>query len=252
MSLTFLVAVSAAVAAPAQKPAAPSKPAPATSAAEEKPSVDPMAAMATMTKVFDRLFPPGPDPDPARLAAANGAVQTMFPPGAYPAAMTKFMNNMVDRGLEMSEADFAELAPKPKEGGKAKPPSTIRFREKLAAEDPNFDAKLAAIRAFANQMFVKLGTAAEPKLRDGMARALARKFDVAQLAEINAFLATPTGRAYGREMVGLWFEPDVIRGTFATLPEMMNLFPDLMKDGAALDAQMKALPKSKPAGSKTD
>ena len=48
------------------------------------------------------------------------------------------------------------------------------------------------------------------KLRDGMARALARKFDAAQIGEINAFLATPTGRIYGREMVGLWFEPEMV------------------------------------------
>ena len=74
-----------------------------------------------------------------------------------------------------------------------------------------------------------------------MSRALARKFDARQLTEIQAFLATPTGAAYGREMVGLWFEPDVIRGTFEIFPEMMKMAPTMAGDAAALDAQMKAM-----------
>ena len=42
-------------------------------------------------------------------------------------------------------------------------------------------------------------------------------------------------------MVGIWFEPDVMRGTIEMIPEMIRMSPDLMKDAAALDAQMKAL-----------
>jgi hypothetical protein len=84
-----------------------------------------------------------------------------------------------------------------------------------------------------------------------MSRALARKFDSRQLGEIQAFLATPTGAAYGREMVGLWFEPDVMRGTFEILPEMMKVMPSLTKDAAALDAKMKAA-DSAPAEKKSN
>lgn len=250
MSFTILVALAAATASPAQKPRQPAQRPPASRPAAKAPPLDPMAALAMMTQIFDKLFPPGPEPDPVRLAAARGAVQTMFPNGAYSQALTRFMDGMIDHGLKMSEADFAALAPTVKKSRKDKPPSTLPFRQALTADDPNFDAKLAAIRAFMGQTFVKIGTVAEPKLRDGMARALARKFDAAQIGEINAFLATPTGQAYGREMVGLWFEPDVMRGAFATFPEMVKLLPDMMKDGAALDSQIKALEKPKPAGSK--
>ena len=67
-------------------------------------------------------------------------------------------------------------------------------------------------------MIVKFGDAVEPKFREGMSRALARKFDARQLAEIQTFLATPTGAAYGREMVGLWFEPEVMREFLRAVP----------------------------------
>lgn len=252
MPFTILVALAAASAAPSQKPRPPVRKPPVTVTVEKSPPVDPMAAMAMMTKIMDKFFPAGPEPDPVRLAAARGAIQTMFPNGAYSKAMTGFVDKMIDNGLNMSEADFAEFAPaaKPKKGKKAKPPSTIPFRQELAGKDPNFDAKLAAVRAFMGQTMIKLGAAAEPALRDGMARSIARKFDVAQIAEINAFLATPTGQAYGREMVGLWFEPDVMRGAFATFPEMMRMMPDMMKDFTAFESQMKALEKSKPLDGK--
>ncbi len=255
MAFTILVAFAVATAAPAQKPNEPVAKAPSAVTVEKAPPVDPMVAMAMMNKMMDKFFPAGPEPDPARLLAARGAVQTMFPEGAYGKAMTGFIDKMIDNGLNMSEADFAELAPvaKPKKGKKAKVPSTIPFRQELAAKDPNFDAKLAAVRAFMAQTMIKLGAAAEPALRDGMARSLARKFDVAQIGEINAFLATPTGQIYGREVVGLWFEPDVMRGAFATMPEMMKMLPDMMQDFTTLESQIKALEKKPKAadGAKT-
>ncbi|MEO5810200.1 MAG: DUF2059 domain-containing protein [Sphingomicrobium sp.] len=251
MVLTFLVALATATASPTQKPRRPVTRPPASKPAEKSPPVDPMAAVAMMNQIFDKFFPAGPEPDPVRMAAARGAVQTMFPTGAYSKAMTHFVDGMIDRGLDMSEADFAALSPTLTKTKKGNPPSTIPFRRSLGAKDPNFDAKLAAVRAFMGQTFVKIGAIAEPKFRDGMARALARRFTAAQIAEIDAFLATPTGAAYGQEMVGLWFEPDVLRGAFAMFPEMMKLLPDVMKDGAALDSQIKALEKAAPAGKKT-
>ena len=245
MPLHVLLALAAGTAAPVADPSAMKPPRIVTKEVQSKPAVDPMVAMATMMKLFDMLFPAGPAPDPARLALARQATTTMFPKGMFAQAMTGFANRTVDRVLDMSEADFAGMLPPSKDkkdakGKPAKPPSTEPLRVMLAKKEPNFDAKLAAVRAFAGTMFVKFGDVAEPKFREGISRSLARKFDARQLGEIQAFLATPTGAAYGREMVGLWFEPDVMRSSFEMLPEMMNVMPGLTKDAAALDAKMKA------------
>ena len=206
-----------------------------------------MQAMAAMTKLFDKFFPAGPEPDPARLVIARQATMTMFPKGAYAEAMNSFMDRTVEHALNMSEADFVSMAP-PGKDKEARAPSTEPLRLTLAKKDPTFDAKLAGIRAFAGTMLAKLGEAAEPKFREGMARSLARKFDARQLAEIQGFLATPTGAAYGRQMVGLWFEPDVIRGSFEIFPEMLKMMPAMSKDAAALNAQLK--PEKTPASDK--
>ena len=214
--------------------------------AKTKPAVDPAQMMAGMMKVFDRIFPAGPEPEPARLAAARTATAAMLPKGAYAEAMNGFMDRTVTQVLSMSEADFLAMMPppKPKKGEKPKVPSTEPLRVSLTRKDPTFDAKLEGGKAFAKVMFTKFADVAEPRMREGMARSLARKFDAKQLGEIQAFLATPTGAAYGRQMVGLWFEPDVMRESFKAFPDMMKLMPDAMKDAAALD------PKAKAAGEK--
>lgn len=246
MSLSIAVALATIAAAPANQASA-SKPPAAKAAPKEQtkaPPVDPAQAMAMMTKIFDKLFPAGPEPDPVRLSAARGAAMTMFPKGAYSEAMVGFLDRTANRVLDMSEAELVAMFPEDgKDKGQKKkskkPPSTEPLRVKLAREEPNFDAKYAAVKAFATTMLTKVGDVAEPKLREGMARTMARKFDNAQIAEINAFLATPTGGKYGREMVGMWFEPDVMRGAFELIPEIIKMMPELAGDAAALDAVMK-------------
>ena len=242
MPLPFMLALVASTAAPAHKPNwAIHRPAATVTVSKPAPPVDPIAQMALIQKMMDKFFPAGPEPDPARLTIARGMVQTTFPDGTYAAAMTGFFNNMIDRGLTMSEADFADLVPAEKRAKGAKAPSSVPFRTMLAEKEPNFDAKLAAVRAFMGQSIIKLGAVVEPKFREGMARAIARKFDARQMSEINAFIATPTGQAYSREMVGLWFEPDVMHGAMAVFPDMMKMMPDLIKDGAAFEAQFKTI-----------
>jgi len=254
MMLIHLLLVGAAnVATPTTKPIAAPEQAAESTDDSTKPKVDPMQAMAGVTKLLERLFPAGPDPDPVRLAAAREATVIMFPKGTYAKAMTGFIDRTAEHVLDMSEADFAGMFPEDKAEGKkdktkekkpSGPPSTEPLRVMLAKKDPTFDAKVAAVKAFASTMFVKLGDVLEPKFREGMSRALARKFDERQLAEIRGFLATPTGAEYGQEMVGLWFEPDVMHAAFQLWPEMMKMLPDLAKDGEALDAQIKGLGKS--------
>ena len=246
-----LIALAAAAATPTTASARPVTPMAAATApaAKDKARPDPMEVFAVMMKVMDKFYPAGPEPEPARLATAREMTFTMFPKGTYGQAMSKFVDTTSERVLDMSEADFVAMFPetKPAKGKKAKVPSTEPLRLQLAKDDPMFDAKKAAMKAFAGTMLVKVGDIFEPRFREGMARGLARKFDAAQLAEIRAFLATPTGAAYGREMIGVWFAPDVMRATFEAMPDLMKLAPDLMKDGAAFDAQMKAFGKPAPA-----
>jgi len=52
--------------------------------------------MDAVMAVFDKLLPPQPDPDPARLALARMSAAAMWPEGAYGNMMTSFAGGMVD------------------------------------------------------------------------------------------------------------------------------------------------------------
>ena len=60
---------------------------------------------AQILSMFDKIFPKQPDPAPARLALSEVSVQTLFPNGTYGRMMDGMMSGMVDRFLNMSEAD---------------------------------------------------------------------------------------------------------------------------------------------------
>ena len=58
----------------------------------------------------------------------------------------------------------------------------------------------------------------DPRMRDGLARSMARRFDARQLADINAFFATPSGHALASQYMQLWFEPDTMRSMMGAFP----------------------------------
>ena len=66
---------------------------------------------------------------------------------------------------------------------------------------------------------------------------MARRFNAVQLAELNRFFATETGRAFGQDWMLLWIDGDVFRGMFASLPELMRAMPQSAKRLEAIDRQ---------------
>ena len=178
---------------------------------------------------FDKLFPPQPDPDPARLALARTSVTAMWPEGAYGKLMTGFMGGIFDRVMQLKKSDLASLAPK---AGKASASATMKdlsLHDQAAAKDPYFDQRMAAMREAASDEFGKISAIVDPRIRDGLARSMARRFDAQQLTDINAFFATPSGRALAGQSMQLWVDPDMMRSLFSAMPEMMKLMPDIMQ-----------------------
>lgn len=191
---------------------------------------------AQLFAMFEKLFPPGPEPVPARLALAKVSVQGLFPDGSYARMTEDMMSGLVDRVLGLSEVDFE---PKGKDG---KAPSTATLRQSLAKDDPAFDERFKIIRRVLGEEMVKIGAIIEPKMRDGLARSMARRFDEKQLADVNAFLATDSGKAYGRHSLSMWFDSDVMRGMFASFPDLIPVLPGVI---ARIETETAHLPKPK-------
>lgn len=198
--------------------------------------------MATMMKMFDTFFPPQPAPDPMRLPFAHTTALALLPPGAFGKAFGDMMGGLFERVMDMRESDF----PGVKAAGKVAPGGQT-VRQSLVAKDPYFNERARLTRAAIEAELVRYSAVLEPRLRDGLARALARRFDQRQLTDINAFFATPTGKALSSQYVGLWFDPDLMRSTIAGMPELVQLMPGSIERIQAATAHLPKPPKPEKA-----
>lgn len=191
-----------------------------------------------MMAIFDKIFPAQPDPPLARLVLARTSVQGLFPDGTYARMMDGMVQGIADRVLALSEAD---LGAKPEKG---KAPDTTTLREKLAKDDPAFEERMRIMEQVIGEEFGKMAAIIEPRMRDGLARSMARRFDEKQLADLNAFLATDSGKAFGTQSMAMYIDPDVMRAMMGSFPEMMKAMPEAMERVEAATAHLPK-PKSK-------
>lgn len=231
-ALLVLPPVSAAQAAPQAASEAGAKPAGKAGGEGKKDDFD----IGQMMAVFDKLFPAQPDPLPARLALSRVTAQAIFPDGTYAGLMDGVMDSFVDRIMNLSEADFGA------KGKDSKPPSTTTLRQQALKDDPHFEERMRIMERVITDELGKMAKIFEPKLREGLARSMARRFDEKQLTEVNAFLATDSGRAFGGQSMAMWVDADVMRAMMGSLPELFAAMPAAMK---RLEAETAHLPKPK-------
>jgi len=192
--------------------------------------------LGQMMAMFDKLFPAQPDPPPERLALSRLTVNGLFPDGTYARLLDGMMGSVMDRIMDFSEAD---LGVKGKDG---KPPSRETLRQAAVKEDPHFEERMKITERVMMEEMAKLGKILEPKLREGLARSMARRFDETQLTDINAFLATDSGRAFGSQSMAMWVDSDVLRGMIGSFPEIITAMPAAMQ---RLETETAHLPKPK-------
>jgi hypothetical protein len=168
----------------------------------------------------------------------------MWPEGAYGRMMTGFMGGMFDRAMQLKQSDFAAIAPKPTKTPAAAGVADLSLHDRAAAKDPYFDKRMAAMREAVGEELSKLSAIIDPRVRDGLARSMARRFDAQQLRDINAFFATPSGHALAGQSMQLWVDPDMLRSLFGAMPEMMKLMPDMMQKMKAANDKFPKPPKA--------
>ena len=206
--------------------------------------------LAAMFTFIDKLFPPQPDPDPARLALGRTAVGAMWPDGTYGKLMSGFMGGVFDRMMQLKSSDLAALSDKPAKTNAATATKDLSLHDRAAAKDPYFDQRMAAMRDAVNEEMGKISAVIDPRMREGLSRAMARRFDARQLADINLFFGSPSGQAFAGQYMQLWLDPDSVRAIFASMPELLKLMPEL---GEKLKAANDKFPKppASPAAAKS-
>ncbi|ASP29101.1 hypothetical protein CHH26_01615 [Qipengyuania flava] len=176
----------------------------------------------------------------ARLPAAQAVVGEMMPDGFYGEMMAGMMDKMLLPMLTMfSQPEFVLGARLTVDAEAIEALEEAEQAELTAMLDPAYQARGDAMVAVLTSRMGGMFTAMEGPMREGLSKAYAVRFDDAQLADIAAFFATPTGGEYARESMALFADPQVMQASMQALPAMMSGFGDIE---SAMREAMTALP----------
>lgn len=195
--------------------------------------------------VLAQATPPAPPPagaapiDLAQLAAATSVVAALVPEGIYMRMMRDKFPVMMDQMMgQMSGMTGAALG----FGGDGK-----TLGETARSADPAFDERLRIMSRVMGEELGSVLTKVEPKLRIGLAKSFARRFTLVQLGDLNAFFATPSGRAFASEYLLTFMDPEVLQEMLSATPEIIKAMPAMMK---RVEAETAHLPKPPTPGAR--
>jgi hypothetical protein len=184
-------------------------------------------AMAAPAALAPQAAPAKTPVDPARLALAKVTVDSIWPIGTYERLMKDMMSNMQDSIMgRMLDSTAAEL------GIETESDDGKTLRQKISEKDPHFEERMRITNQVMGDEMIRLFGKMEPKLREGLANAYARRFTVAELAEINRFFASPAGASYARQSMELMTDKEL-------MAEMMSAGPEFMKEMPAIIEKLK-------------
>lgn len=199
-------------------------------------------AIALVEKMFDTSsLPPI---DPARLTLAQQTMGALIPVGS----LEKMIDNMYGKMLKTVLGELggqSDLMLSIKTGVESEQIAKLDepTRAKIAdLFDPHRKEREDQIMRVLRPLISEALADMERPMRDGMAKAYARKFSAPQLADLNTFLATPTGNIYASEWMALQADPEVMVAVMKALPPLITKFMDR---GPQIEKDMKELPKEK-------
>lgn len=201
---------------------------------------------AALMEMFAKLFDTGDKSpiDPAQLELGKASAAKLLPEGVYGQIMDQMLGTFLRPILALDTGmSGSEIASKTGIDYDAAEALTEEQRNAVTALlDPDRQARNEGALGVLKPMMTELGQALEPPMREGLARAYARKFSAAQLTQINAFFATPAGSAFAAQSFALQADPEVMAATMQAMPMMLS---KMMAGGPQLEAQMKALPQER-------
>ena len=162
------------------------------------------------------------------MEAAKSTVDYLFPLGTYERMMKGTMDQIMDSMMAgMGGMRMGDLAGA---GGVSKGDIPEDMGEKTLAEisreaDPHFDERMKISTKVMMDEMIDLMITMEPAVREALTKIYARKFNVAQLTEMNSFFATDTGSAFARDYMMVFVDPEMMKSMMSMVPEMMQAMP---------------------------
>lgn len=181
--------------------------------------------------------------DPERLRLARQTVDFVWPLGTYKKMMGDMMGpeGMLGAVFDMKLGDV--VAPGKEMSAEDKKIAETTMRDAIAAKDPHFQERMRITMEVMGAEMGAVMTKVEPAVRDGLAKAFARKFTTTQLQDLNVFFATPTGRFYAAESMSLFMDPELLKSMMAMMPELMKAMPAIQEKVKKATAHLPEPPK---------
>jgi hypothetical protein len=180
--------------------------------------------------------------EPARLAAAERVVAVLVPEGVYQRMLgqnfSQMMSAMTDSIGSMPAQRLVQLTGLPEEDVAKLGEATVD--EVLAIFDPHWHERMTGATDAVGGVMSRMMTKVEPAIRAALARAYAREFNAAELAEMQRFFASPAGAHYAAKSIEIMWDPEMIKAMADMAPQMMEQMPELT---AELAAAQKTLPE---------
>ncbi|MWV28721.1 DUF2059 domain-containing protein [Erythrobacter sp. GH3-10] len=201
---------------------------PVAAIAQDDPDMEQLAMLGTMFEVE----PLTPEQE-ARLPMARGVVEKILPEGAMMEVMGSAFNGVLGPILEMTNEDEGAAL----QGALGYAPEELAIGEDASAEilkmiDPAWRERNQAISTMTQTMMSDMMTRMEPIMRNVMSELYAIHFTQEELVDIDGFFSTPSGLSYARQsyamagdpriMAAMFSEPDLLFGSFAQMPAMME------------------------------
>jgi len=199
-------------------------------------------AIALIEKMFDTSdLPPI---DPARLTLAERTTAALIPNGS----IEKMVDNLYGKMFKTFMGEFggqSDLLLSIKTGVETEQIAALDEATKGQIADmfdPHRKEREEQITKVIKPLISEALADMEPPMRDGLAKAYARKFTGAQLTDLNSFLATPTGKLYAGEWMALQADPEVMVAVIKAVPPLVTKF---IERAPAIEKDLKELPKEK-------
>ena len=199
-------------------------------------------AVALVEKMFDTSsLPPI---EPARLALAQRTMGALIPAGS----LEKMIDNLYGKMFKTIMGEFggqSDLMLSIQTGVESEQIAKLDEATKSKVADmfdPHRKEREDQITKVIKPLISEVLGDMEPPMREGLAKAYARKFTAAQLTDLNGFLATPTGTLYANEWMALQADPEVMVAVIKAVPPLVTKFIDRAPE---LEKDFKDLPKEK-------
>lgn len=173
-----------------------------------------------------------------RLLLARKAAAAIVAPGTMERVMKMSM------GASQEAMMGAMLDTKASDVGATGKDKDQTLRQSISAKDPHWEERMKITNRVMGEEMGKLFAPMEPALREGMAKAYAKRFTVAELTDINRFFSSSAGASFARQSYEMMADPELLKEMMTAMPAMMKAMPAMMAKVKAATAHLPEPPKA--------